>query len=102
MIESIELTSIKRFIKERLTAMAERPEMWAPTKEAFLLQLALLVEVFQAVRYCDISLEPRNVGNELLRKLTPNSNAIPVGDTTPEWAHDIIRVTVAFLDAQSW
>lgn len=73
------------FARARFESMSDRPRMWAGTKEAFALQLVLLVEIVQL---------PDAMGNDthLMTKLFGPGNAVPQDALTDEWAHQSVAI----------
>ena len=83
------------FVRDRLSSMAERPSLWAGGQEAFILQLALLVEVSHVgtpERYWDKQ-------QALLAELSgPDAGcAIPNDPVTPEWAKRTVQIARKYV-----
>lgn len=73
---------LRSFVDERLSAMHARPHMWATSKEGFVLQVALLVEVVSSDFSCA----------QLLSKFFPGTNAVPKEGFDDAWARSIVDV----------
>jgi hypothetical protein len=81
------MKELRQFVEDRLTAMHARPAMWAGSKEAFVLQVVLLVEV----------MSPDNVQwkpSHLLAKFFPGPgpNRIPDEPVDDVWARRIVEI----------
>jgi hypothetical protein len=88
--EGCNASAVKSFVATRLESMASRPRSWAATKETFIVQLALLVEVSR------IGL-PKDTGkpDALMSDLcgAEAGCAVPSNLLTVEWARG--RVDIA-------
>ena len=73
---------MRPFVDDRLSAMHARPGMWAYSKEAFALQVALLVEVVSNDFSCA----------RLLSKFFPGTNAVPKEGFDDAWARSIVEI----------
>jgi hypothetical protein len=83
------------FVRDRLLSMAERPSAWAGGQEAFILQLALLVEVSHIGT-------PERYGDRqqaLLAELSgPDAGcAVPNDPVTPEWAKQAVMIARKYV-----
>ena len=83
------------FVRDRLVSMTERPRMWARKQEAFILQLALLVEISHLgtpERYNDKQ-------QALLEELCgPAANCAVTDDVVDEeWAARAVQTTRKYV-----
>ncbi len=83
------------FVRERLDSMTKQPQMWASGKEAFILQLALLVEISHLgtpERY-------RDKRQALLAELSGSDTSCEVPDDpiTPEWARQAVQTARKYV-----
>lgn len=76
------MKDLRQFVDDRLVAMHARPGMWAGSKEAFALQVALLVEIVSEDFECQ----------RLLKKFFPGSNSIPSEQLDDAWARGIVEI----------
>lgn len=83
----------KQFVKQRLGAMAHRPEMWAASNEGFGLQLALLMEVYQL----DLEPEDKIMPHEVMAKLFGPGPVVKPGPLNRDWAQSAAYVVREML-----
>lgn len=77
------MKDLRQFVDERLSVMHARPRMWAGSKEAFALQLLLLVEIVAEENFdC----------RSLLGKLFPGTNAISNDPIDDAWARGAVEI----------
>lgn len=81
---------LRRFVDRRLTAMHARPSMWAGSKEAFALQVALLIEI--ASEDFDCQQPVKHSSHALLQKFFPGRNSVPSEPIDDAWARDVIEI----------
>lgn len=86
---------LKIFIAGRLDEMAARPQMWAGTKEAFVLQLILLAEVSWIGTPERFAIHQQAMTRTLWG---PELGcAIPVDALTEEWARNCVVIARKFV-----
>lgn len=76
--------TIKEFIADRIKSMRERPAMWAGTKEAFGLQLLLLVELDHVREFAKHM--PSTTQLKLMNQLFGPGNIVRNEPLDEEWA----------------
>ena len=73
----------RQFVDDRLVAMHAHPGMWSGSKEAFALQVMLLVEIVS-----DDNFE----GQRLLKKFFPGTNGVTNEPIDDEWARRAVEI----------
>lgn len=81
------MKDLRQFVDDRLTAMHARPGMWAGSKEAFALQVVLLVEIVSENFEC----------RRLLAKFFPGTNRVSSDPLDDAWARGIVEIARAAL-----
>jgi len=75
------MKDLRQFVEDRLTAMHARPGMWAGSKEAFALQVLLLVEIVSKDDFDK---------RRLLRKFFPGTNTVANEPIEDGWARHVV------------
>ena len=83
----------RQFAEEHLNEMHARPGMWASSKEAFVLQILLLVEIATGCDAVDL--------HRLLREFFPGTNAVPNEPFDDAWARQIVEIARKELEELS-
>lgn len=81
-------TTVAGFVKDRLDSMSKRPEMWAGSKESFILQLVLLAEISHLGTPERFSDRQQAMMAELCGPAAGCS--VPIEPITPEWASQTV------------
>lgn len=92
--------NVSEFVDARLVEFYQRPQMWAGTKEAFGLQLVLLVEIF----FLNTAAQAAQ-SNEHSRKLMPlifgPGNTVSPDRLDDEWARERVVIVRRYLKETS-
>ena len=81
------MKDLRCFVDDRLTAMYARPGMWAGSKEAFALQVTLLVEIASR-----LDCQQPAKAHALLQKFFPGASSVPSEQIDDTWARAVIEI----------
>lgn len=84
-------TPMHKFVQDRLFAMEQCPEMWAGTKEAFGLQLILLVDVLHHTNSNTTKV------HELMGLVFGPGNSTPMEFLNDVWARERVEIVRKYL-----
>jgi len=86
----------KQFVRKRLQEMHDRPGMWASTQEAFGLQLALLVEVYEL----DIEPSSKMPQHVIMQRIFGPGNSVSVEPLEESWAQSTAAMIMAMIKVE--